>query len=322
MRRFLSTTCKLLVTALVLAFIVWKLGWPNIAAALGQARMAWLAAGLGLFLVSCLLGVIQWQILLRNRTITIPFRQAFSLYFIGMFFNNFLFGGAAGDAMRVAYIKLGNGSGKAGLAATFFDRFAGLWAMLGFAVAGSAILLHRGLIHGLPLLTAVVSLFVTFLLFGGILFFLMSKALQGAFFSLLDKLPLPNRQFIKATVSQMLLETKDFHLMLYVAVLSTVIQAMRVLAHVCCGASLGLVSAANFQYYFIFVPIVAILMIAPLPFGVREAVGGTLFALAGFAPHSAVVMGFLASLVGIAGSLPGGVLFIRYRARSRGSKAS
>jgi hypothetical protein len=76
------------------------------------------------------------------------------------------------------------------------------------------------------------------------------------------------------------------------------------------GASLGLVSAANFQYFFIFVPLLATVMIIPLPLFVREALGGALFAMAGFPQHRAFVMSFLASLVGLAGSLPGAAMFV------------
>ena len=54
----------------------------------------------------------------------------------------------------------------------------------------------------------------------------------------------------------------------------------------------------------------AMLMIIPLPFGVREGIGGTLFMLAGFAPQAAFIMGFLTSIVGIIVSLPGGFFFI------------
>jgi membrane protein DedA with SNARE-associated domain len=51
-------------------------------------------------------------------------------------------------------------------------------------------------------------------------------------------------------------------------------------------------------------------MTIPLPFGIREAAGGALFALAGFPTNEAFVMGFLASLVGIAASFLGGIFFI------------
>jgi len=309
----LLITLKLAVTAAVIAFIVRKLGWDNIVASVRQADMHWLLGGLILFWLSCLLGAFQWQLLLRNRNITMRFGQAFQLYFIGMFFNNFILGTAAGDAVRVAYIKLDGGKGKAALAATFLDRVAGLWTILGFAVAGSIILLHRGLVHGLPLTTAVISLFVTFVGFNGLVCFLVSKRLQAVFYGLLDRFRVPRKDSVRAVVDQMLIEAHDFRLMGRVAVLSALVQLMRIGVHVMCGASLGLVSYANFQYYLIFVPMLAILMTIPLPFGIREVVGGALFAMAGFAVHKSLIMGFLASVVGIVASSLGAIFFITKR---------
>jgi hypothetical protein len=52
------------------------------------------------------------------------------------------------------------------------------------------------------------------------------------------------------------------------------------------------------------------MMIIPLPFGIRESAGGTLFALAGFQVQAAIVMGFLATIIGSAASLIGGILFV------------
>ena len=65
--------------------------------------------------------------LLKNRGIPLKFWNAFRLYFIGLFFNNFIMGGIVGDAVKVASLKSRQGKGMAGLAATFLDRFAGLW---------------------------------------------------------------------------------------------------------------------------------------------------------------------------------------------------
>jgi uncharacterized protein (TIRG00374 family) len=310
MRKVASAVLKITVTAGVLACIVWKLGWREILVTLEQANMAWLASALVLFFISGWLGVVQWQIILKNRGVTLPFSRVFSLYFIGMFFNNFALGIIAGDAVKVAYIKLGDGRGKAGFAATFLDRFAGLWAMLGYAIFGSVLLIKQKAIESGSMTLAIVALFVTFLLFGGALVFLMSKTLQRFAFRLLDALPFPQKEPLKRILDETLIETHDMHILLPVGVLSTVVQFMRIGVHVLCAGSLGLLSAANIHYFFIFVPILAMMMIIPLPFGIRESAGGTLFAFAGFQVQPAIVMGFLATIIGSAASLIGGILFV------------
>jgi glycosyltransferase 2 family protein len=309
MRTKAATIIKYAITAGVLACIVWKLGWREIIATVVQAQPLWLLAALVLFFISGWLGVVQWQIILKNRGVVLPFSRVFSLYFIGMFFQNFALGTITGDAVKVAYIKLGDGKGKAGFAATFLDRFAGLWAMLGYAIFGSVLLIKQKAVESRSMTLAIVALFVTFACFGGALLFLMSKRLQSLAYAVIDRLPW-QREALRKILDETIIETHDAHILLPVGVLSTVVQFMRIAVHILCAGALGLLSAANIHYFFIFVPILAMLMVVPLPFGIRESVGGTLFALAGFKVHAAIVMGFLATIVGSAASLVGGVLFV------------
>ena len=320
LRKSLITLAKLLITILVIVLLIGKLGWEDILSTTLQARPLWLCVALVVFIISGWLGVIQWQILLKNRGIPLAFGRAFRLYFVGMFFNNFVMGGIVGDAVKVASIKSRDGKGLAGLAATFLDRFAGLWAMSGFAVAGSFVLLQRGtLTHG-KVGTAVLALFVTFLLFAGILVFLLSKPLQRLFFRLSDAIVFLRKVKVKEIVSEMLIEAHDIHVLGKVALLSALIQFLRIGVHALVAASLGLLSVSNFQYFFIFVPVIAMLMTIPLPFGVREAAGGALFALAGFPVDAAFVMGFLATLVGLGASFLGGLFFVIDKGALQGKK--
>ena len=256
------------------------------------------------------MGVIQWRILLKNRGIPLPLGRAIRLYFVGMFFNNFVLGGIVGDALKVASIKSQDGKGMAGLAATFLDRFAGLWAMCGFAVAGSLVLLHRGIILNGKTGTAVLALLVTFIVFAGLMVLLVSKPIQEVLFRFIDRFPVLRKARIREVISEMLIEAHDMHILGSVASLSTVIQFLRIGVHALTAVSLGLLTTSNFQYFFIFVPVIAMLMTIPLPFGVRETAGGALFAFAGFPTEAAFVMGFLASIVGLVASALGGIFFI------------
>ena len=309
-RKIVIIVLKLLATISIIAFLIYRLGWNEIAGTVGGANGAWLAAGLFIFLASGWLGVIQWRLLLDNRGLNLPFVRTFKLYFMGLFFNNFIFGGIVGDAVKVASIHSQDGRGITGLAATFLDRFAGLWAMCGFAVIGSVILLNQGMLTHGNITNASIALFAAFILFAGIMLFLMFKPLQNLFFAVSDRLPLLRRFKVKEVVSEMLIDARDYKLLVYVSGLSILIQFLRIGVHIFTAAALGLLTGTNFQYFFIFVPIIAMLMTLPLPFGVRETAGGALFALAGFPREAAFIMGFLASLIGIAASLLGGVFFV------------
>ncbi|MFP4416310.1 MAG: lysylphosphatidylglycerol synthase transmembrane domain-containing protein [Chitinispirillaceae bacterium] len=315
------TILKAAVTVSIIAFIIHRLGWRHIVSAIAKADMVWLFAALGLFILSGVLGVQQWRILLANKGIQLTYRRAFVLYYVGMFFNNFMFGMVAGDAVKVALIRSNSGNIKGGFAATFLDRFAGLWAMMGFAIFGSIILLNRGMINESRLATAFIALIVAFVGFTIICAFIVSQRLQRLSFRLLDMLPIPAKERIRGIIKEVILEVHDRHLLVPVALLSTLIQLMRIVVHILCAAALGLLTMANFQYFFIFVPFMAVLMLIPLPFGIKESIGGSLFILAGFSPDSPeqpLVMEFLASLIGIAASLIGGVFFVTRKLKTTG----
>ncbi len=317
MKHFLSTLAKLVVTAGILWYIVYKLGWDDIAATLRHARLDWILVTALLFLVSNCIGAYQWQILLKNKGIDLSYWKSTRMYFIGMFFSNFVFGMAAADAVRVTYLKLGNSSAKSGFAATFLDRFAGLVAMLGFAAVGSVFLLKQKAIENKSLDIALVALFAVFGALLCLLVLIISSRFQRIFFSLLAKAPVPAkvRDGVAVIAREVILEVHDRHLILPVALLSLVIQLLRIGGNITGAASLDLLTPANAHYFFIFVPMLAMLMIVPLPFGVREGVGGALYMLAGFQPKAAFIMGFLTSIVGIIVTLPGAFLFIAKQKR-------
>lgn len=320
-KKIAFTFLKIAITVTIIAFIIHRLGWQHIVGTVAQANVWWLAAALGLFVFSGLLGVQQWRILLANKGISLAYGRAFVLYYVGMFFNNFMFGMVAGDAVKVALIKSNSGNIKSGFAATFLDRFAGLWAMMGFAIFGSIILFNRGMINNSKLGTAFFALIVAFVGFSMICAFIISTRVQKISFRIFDKLPLPAKERLRSILEEVILEVHDRHLLLPVAVLSTLIQLMRIGVHILCAASLGLLTMANFQYFFIFVPFLAVLMLVPLPFGIKESIGGSLFILAGFSPQSPeqpLVMEFLASLIGIAASLIGGVFFVTRKLKTSG----
>ncbi|MDR3012554.1 MAG: flippase-like domain-containing protein [Chitinispirillales bacterium] len=319
-RKIISSSAKLLATVLIIAFLIRRLGWGTIATTIAGANPLWLAAGSVVFFVSIWLGSVQWYWLLRNRGLSLPFSRTFKLYFVGMFFNNFIMGGIVGDAVKVASIRARDGKGKVGFAATFLDRFAGLWALCGFAVVGSIILLSRGMLTHGRIETAVIALFAAFALFAGIMLFLIFKPIQIFFFSITDRFAFFRKLKIKEIISEMLFEAQDYKLLASVAMLAFLTQFLRIGSNILIAASLNLVTAENFQYFFIFIPIVSMLMTVPLPFGVRETFGGVLFALAGFQPDAAFIMGFLASLIAIAISSLGGFFFVTEKMYKSSSK--
>lgn len=310
---FLLNILKLAVTALVIFYVINKLGWHNIIEKCHQVNGVYALGGLLACFVSIVLGAFQWHLLLHRKALRITFRETFELYFIGMFFNNL--GTVAGDTIKVAYIKRRHSLGKIGFAATFLDRFAGLLALAAYAGAGCIVLLFKGGIHNATVLFLVRLVAVLVAIFGGCLAFLTMRRLRRAVLTIVNKLPLPKKEFINDLVAVTSLDINHLSLIIAIGCLSIIIQGLRIATHICSAAAFGILTPDNAVYFFIFIPLIALVMIVPLPFGIRETLGGHLFALTGIQQQAAFLMQFMATLLGIAGSLWGGVEFLINRPR-------
>ncbi len=306
--RAAANAAKLIVTALVVWYVVHKLGWQQIVVTCRSINPFFALCGVLATVASIALGAWQWHLLLHRKDLRLTFRESFELYYIGMFFNNI--GTVAGDGIKVAYIRQRHRLGKIGFAATFLDRFAGLLALSGFAAVGCGILLYQGIFADPRVLLLIRLTALLLVLFLCMLAFLTSRRLRRLFFALVERLRLPKREFITDLVAVTGLDVNHLPLMLKIGVLSFIIQGLRIAVHIFCAASFGILTAHNIVYFFIFVPLVALVMIVPLPVGIRETLGGSLFSLTGIASTPAILMQFMATVIGIAGSLWGGIEFL------------
>jgi uncharacterized protein (TIRG00374 family) len=304
----LVTGLKLAVTALVIAYVVNKLGWHNIVLTCRKVNLLYVFYGLVCCVVSIVLGALQWHLLLHRKDLRISLRESFELYYIGMFFNNI--GTVAGDGIKVAYVKRRHNLGKIGFAATFLDRFAGLLALSAYAGAGCVLLLRQDAFHNPTVLYLARFMVALIVLFGCMLAFLTMRRLRRVFFTLVNRLRIPKREFINDLVDVTGLDKNHFSLIVVIALLSMVIQGLRISTHLFSAAAFGILTQQNFVYFFIFIPVIALLMIVPLPFGIRETFGGHLFALTGIEQQAAFLMQFMATFIGVLASLWGGIEFL------------
>ncbi|MCX7726437.1 MAG: flippase-like domain-containing protein [Chitinispirillaceae bacterium] len=309
-KKKLITTTKVFITIAIIFLLLKKLGCREIVSVISTAEKRWLIVSFFVFLLSTLIGVIQWKILLNIRNVRLTWWHTIKLYMIGMFFNNFVFGGLLGDVLRVASIKAHQGKGKAGLAATFLDRFIGLWVMSGFAVAGSFVLVYKGSVNSWNTYLAMIALFSAFFAFVLIALFIVAPPFQKVVLFIIERLPFRAKTKLMEIFKEIIIESHEISILWKVLVLSLIIQLLRTSVHIFTACSLQLFNKSKMHYFFIIVPIIAVLMTIPMPFGVREATAGALFSLAGFQPEKSYVMGFLASIIGLAASLIGGVFYI------------
>jgi len=99
--------------------------------------------GLLSFSVCLFLCTLRWQILLQAQGVKLPFRRVSVLFFIGQFFNAFLFGVTGGDFVKAYYVAAETHHKKTEVVATvFIDRLIGLLALIGLTIVVMAVRLR------------------------------------------------------------------------------------------------------------------------------------------------------------------------------------
>jgi uncharacterized protein (TIRG00374 family) len=316
MRRLLFPLIKIAVTLVLLFWVISKYEVSNLL----KADFGMMALAVGIFILSNFLGAFQWQKLLHGQDIAFPYSRAANLYFIGLFFNNFLPSSLGGDVVKIYSVSRVEKRGREGLAATFVDRFAGLFLLSLFALGASTwLLVTVGQSVKQDILVYIAIVFVIFILVTAFLFSrrigrLVYEVLLAPFnpLGLKDKFR-KGHEFFHTYRHQYRLAGEVF-------ILSLAIQLARVGVHYFCALSIGF--DIDFIYFLLFVPIIAMAAVIPISFGglgVRESTAPFLFtsmaAVAAVDPQGslAVTTQLLASLVGIVVGLIGGALFILTR---------
>ena len=309
MKHLLGVTIKGAVSVGLIALFLQSVDWQDILNAAALADVWLLVVAVCLFIMSNLLGALQWRALLNMQDVVLPMTQIVLLYFVGVFFNNFMVGNIGGDAVRVYDLNRLTGKGISGFAATFLDRFIGLFTLSCFSVIG--FLFTPGLWS--PMLAMPILFLVMTLL--GILCFGFSRRLSGWIVEGPGKfLPGWVLKLAKDIRESFLLYRHAYKLLARVGFIACGVQICRVAVYFTVGLALG--QTISFVPYLVFIPLIAIVAAVPISFGgigVRENMGALLFARVGVEPATGLTLRLLGYLAGILASLIGGVGFVLRR---------
>jgi uncharacterized protein (TIRG00374 family) len=305
--KILNTLFKITVSVGLIVFLVMRIGMDEILSSLGKTNPLWLLGAIILITASYWLGSVQWALLLKGEEIHLPYRMTLEYYYVGLFFNNFLPSQLGGDMFRMFDIRRTTSDTAAAISTVFLDRVFGLLLMSGLAIFSAPFIIVR---HHL---NSQFGVFILFLIAGWtlLLFFLFSKRAARPMAWVFEKIV--SRRFhirCRQIYEKIYLFGRKKKLLISVLMISLIVQAARILTHYLLCRALGLSTPVT--YFFLFIPAVAILASLPVSIGglgIREQTAVILFASAGMAGGDATVMEFLAYLVGILTSLPGGLIF-------------
>ncbi len=322
-RALLLLAAKVLVSVLLFAWAFGRVQWSSIGPVLEHASPTWIAAAAGLLFASHLLASYQWSRLLRASGIDIPLWKVISYYYVGLFFNNFLPANVGGDFARTLDVARSGPSRPTALATVLLDRLIGTVALGGVAVVSTLPAIDH--FHLAAAYGGVLAFFVAAVL-------MLRAVLEPRVLATLERaLAAVGLARLAPALDELSARLAAFRgqrrLLLQLLCIALVVQVMRIGVHVLFARSLGL--QVPVAYFFLFVPLVAVIVSLPISLngiGVREGAGILLFGLVGLDRTSAFALQFGTYLVAVGVSLIGGLVFLARipsrRARARSPRRS
>jgi len=310
---------RLAIGLALLAFLARSIGWDTLQSSLTPLREhpGWIATGIGITFLALLVGVIRWHVILRTLGLPTRFSRTFQGYFIGQFFNAFLFGACGGDLVRAIEGARDHPERRAeAVTSVFLDRAIGLVITLLF---GCGMLLFRfqhfaGDTEARPAL----------LLMG--LFLLATLALLVLFFSrdLFERIPWLKQWEARGRIGPLIhraydalfLFRRNMRHLLLPALLS--IANLLLLATATDALARALEITIPFVDLLTIFPIITVLAAIPLTpgsLGVREGLYIQLLHPLGIAAGPALMLSLLTYLAATAWSLFGAPFFLFQRTR-------
>lgn len=291
---------------------------------LATANYSYLLLALALFILAVVVHAVKWYILLKAQGIKAPLWALVNYNFVGAFFNNFLPANVGGDVMRgFGLARYTERSAEAavsvivdrimGLGAFMFTAVVAAWAAVGLVAQGQDQTVKQNLIQVELLALAGMGLIA-----GGFAVLLSRRLrhLAGQLFKISFLKPLaPLYHRISEAFGAY---RYQYGALLWAFILGVVVVLLTGLVDVAIVA--GLHGTIDPVYIFLFNPIIAILLIAPISIG-GLGTGSVLYVyfygLVGVPAALAFALSLIKQAVIYLGSVPGGILWLRGREARR-----
>jgi uncharacterized protein (TIRG00374 family) len=314
MKKILVTLFQLSVT---IAVLYWVYHDPNRRAqmveAIRNAQYRWVMLGILAYTVVEVAAAFRWHVLLKVQKIHLSLPRLSALFFIGMFYNQFLPGGTGGDIMKSYYLLKETPDKKAGaLLAVVFDRFIGLVALV--AITVTLISLRYDFLAQTTQTRNLLWLLL-FLLGTSVLTLISTFVISG--FNLFHSLPekFPGRDKLIEISAAYHLYAHHWRATLVAFGASLVAHMATFATFLCAAYALGApVPVVNF---FAVMPVERTISALPISFagiGLREKVLQIMLSgLCGVPEAKAILIGSLSFLIILVCCLPGALVYLFYK---------
>ncbi|MBE0461381.1 MAG: flippase-like domain-containing protein [Candidatus Aminicenantes bacterium] len=307
-KNILIFSIKFLFSFLIIAFIlIYKTSIKDVFAVLKQVDLFWLLLSFSLHSLGLLISAIRWQILIQAQGDSVPLIFLAKSYLVGTFFNNFLPTRFGGDVVRIWDGSRYSQSILKSSAIVLVERLTGIIVLLGFAFTSS--LFRLDMTGKVPVIW--VALIISFLGLTSIAVFFMPYTTR-----ILNIIP---DKGILTKVKQKILEfrgivfkyKKKKQQLLKAFFWAFLLQVNVILHYFLIGKALHL--NISLLDYFIFIPIVLLILIIPITInglGLREGSYIEIFKFYGISANVAFSFSLIDVVFGIILGIVGGIIYV------------
>jgi uncharacterized protein (TIRG00374 family) len=301
-----SSWVRLAVTAAVLAYLASTVDLVEAARALVSVDLGDLALVLALVAVDRAVMILRWILLLRASGVEIAAARAARLFLISSFVGSFLPSGIGGDAARAYGLSRTAASGSEALASVVVDRLLGIVSLALMGMVGllawrpEGALPWQAVALAAALLAASAALFWTDVL---VRVFIPTEWRQGRLVHRLAEAGDAIGRYRSRGSA-----------LIHVLVWSVIVQLLRIVQAYLLGLGLGI--SVPFSAYLLFMPVGLLMLLLPISvsgFGLPQGVFVWMLQPLGVADTQSMALSTLIILTGLAGNLPGMLLWLRRR---------
>jgi hypothetical protein len=307
MKSLLSTAIKVLISALILYVLFRNINTDEFWATVVSVNPLYVVFVALLFACTQVVSTYRWRAIL-SKDIDIPYTKLLSIYYIGMFFNNFMPTMVGGDIIKGYYIYKHTGRGDISLASIFMDRYSGVTALI--VVTAIALIPGWSLLKGTGLPGFFVLLIGSYL---AISLVLWVTFLHRWVMRLLAKIHFYGINRKIETVYTTLMSYKTHRAILVkIFICSAVVQVGVMVGYYI--LSRGLAMTVPLGYFFLFIPLATVVSMLPVSLaglGIREGAFVYLFTKVGSSQEQALTLSLMWFAIMACVSLIGGVEYLR-----------
>lgn len=304
-----STWLRLAVTAAILWWLSSRIDMRAAAAAVAAVSLPHLALVLALVALDRAVMIWRWLLLLRAADVPVSGADAVRLFLVSSFVGSFLPAGVGGDAARAWGLSQITARLGDALASVVVDRVLGVLALAAMGVVGLAVSASGNAPGRVIAAVSVVGLACIAAFWGdGLLRYAVPSHRHDG--------PLTRRLIRLADAVARYRAHRGT--LAAVMALSLGVQLLRIIQAYVLGAGLGM--HVPFSYYLLFMPLGLLMLLLPISvsgFGVPQGVIVWLLRPVGVPDALSFALSTLIVLTGLAGNLPGLLLWLRPPPRPR-----